>query len=48
MLHNMYMRKLAVTAVVPHDERWPERLEQAVQRSEKVLEARKIDDTWEG
>ena len=40
--------KLAVSVAIPPDGRWPERLEKALQSSEKVIEARKVDDTWEG
>jgi len=39
--------KLAVSAMVPPDGRWPEKLEAAVKASEKVLEARKVEDGWE-
>ena len=41
--------KLAVSVAIPPDARWPERLEKAINSSEQVLEARKIDGgSWEG
>jgi len=41
--------KLAVTAVLPPDERWVEQFDKAVEASQRIIEGRKrIGGAWEG